>query len=152
MRDIINIIEAFDAPVEISWVKQSRGQCVGSFEVSDLTYTVVIYAFEFEGKEWHTIAFTSPTQRAGISDSRGNQFKIFATTIEAFREYVGRYDPNNIIILSAADDARQPLYAVIAKKLGAEISGLGYLPTDVPELDAIAGEEVEGIAWEKTGA
>jgi hypothetical protein len=104
--------------------------------------------------KWYDLAFGITRDGfAGtrVLDTGGMAFRIFATAIAGFEQFIRTVHPE-MIMLSASkeNDNRLALYQRMARRFSTELSALGYEPVDPPnhqyaDIAAVA----DTMAWRR---
>jgi len=163
MREWSDLFEAIDNPLPISWQSQTPTYWSGHFMAGEEEYFVSADCGsegfpdpDDPGRDapWFDLGFG--ITRNGLSGDRvigsqGWQFRIFATAIAGFREFIHAEKPP-LIMLSASKDNpnRLPLYQRLARRLTPEIAQLGYRSCPAPENRYVATHKYfDTMAWRR---
>lgn len=166
MRDFINIImESLASPFPFSWKVKNRTFWHATLMAVGEEYFISVNQSDgfphpddpTKDAPWYDLSFGITSN--GLAGSKvlgtdGMAFRIFATAIAAFEEFI-RSDHPEFIMLSASKDNenRLRLYQRIAHRFDVALRDQGYEPCEAPECRYVkTADHFDTLAWRRNGS
>lgn len=144
MRDLIDLVtESFSEPFSYVWDIKSPTYWYATFQVNNVDFFVsadMQMDFphpddHYNDGDWFDLAFgITSNSFAGVIGTNGKAFRIFATAIAAFGNFIREVKPEFFMFSASKQDKnRFKLYSRLSDRFSPELKSLGYVRIDAPE-------------------
>ena len=153
------IEESLLGPLPYQWDHHNNKHWSASFAANGTSYTVIINSDDNflnpetgEREQWYNLAFSLKDNIfAGVIGTDGMAFRIFATALAAFEDFIRIRKPERFIVSSSKEEGnRARLYRRLGDRFKAALISEGYHECAPPDHDlADIHKYADIMAWRR---